>query len=104
MQFLCDTLRKNEKAQVLDEKSIRASKIEVFMGDSVPWFLLGSYTEKKISDFPGPSLDVTYLTLRAVINYGTGKSLTFFTVWGRWCRPSHFHSFLPPPLGKISEI
>jgi hypothetical protein len=39
MQFLCDTLRKKEKAQELDEKSIRASKIEVLWAT----LFLGSY-------------------------------------------------------------
>jgi hypothetical protein len=48
-KFISDPLRKRERAHVLDEKSIPASKLEVLwvMGDGIPqsvpsWLLLGS--------------------------------------------------------------
>ncbi len=51
MKILSVSLRKKERAHVIDKKSIPASKIEVewAMDDSIPysvpnWFLLGNYT------------------------------------------------------------
>ncbi len=55
MQFLSDTLRKKEKAQVLDEKSIRASNIEILWAT----LFLGSYSaptlKKKLAIFLYPA-------------------------------------------------
>jgi hypothetical protein len=59
MQFLCDTLRKKEKAQVLDEKSIRASKIEVLWAT----LFLGSYLAPTLKKRLAIFLDPAWMSL-----------------------------------------
>ncbi len=55
MQFLSDTLRKKEKAQVLDKKSIRASNIEILWATLFFGSYLAPTLQKRLAIFLYPA-------------------------------------------------